>query len=278
MSKNTWRKITSLTALISFVFLTLTSIILYIVPQGRIAYWANWRLWGLSKTDWTNIHINLGLLFLISILLHIYFNWTPMISYLKDKARNLKIVTREFNIALIVTAVFMIGTYFMLPPFAWVIDLNDSIKTAAAQRHGEPPYGHAELSSFAVFTKKVGIDAQVAKEKLKQAGIVLNSHQETIQQLAARHNLSPRQIYEIMAAGATEKSAGNIFPENPPAGFGRQTLAQTAQTYQLDLKKLTDVLSKQGISAQPTLSIREIAEANSRSAMDVFEIIKQAAK
>ncbi len=118
----------------------------------------------------------------------------------------------------------------------------------------------------------------MAKAKLKQAGIVLNAHQETIQQLAARHNLSPRQIYKIMAAGATEKSAGKIFPENPPAGFGRQTLAQTAQTYQLDLKKLTDVLSEQGISAQPTLSIREIAEANSRSAMDVFEIIKQSAK
>lgn len=275
MSKNTWRKITSLTALIAFVFLTLTSIILYIVPQGRIAYWANWRLWGLSKTDWTNIHINLGLLFLISILLHIYFNWKPMISYLKDKARNLRIVTREFNIALIVTAVFMIGSYFMLPPFAWVIDLNDALKTAAAKRHGEPPYGHAELSSFTVFTKKVGIDAQVAKANLKQAGIVLRDNQETIQQIAARHDSSPRQIYEAMAAGTTEKSAENMFPENPPAGFGRQTLEQIAKIYQLDLIKLTDVLSAQGISAQPSLSIREIAEANSRSAMDVFEIIKQ---
>ncbi|MCK4621505.1 MAG: DUF4405 domain-containing protein [Desulfuromonadales bacterium] len=46
------RKITSLIALISFVLLMLTSIILYIVPSGRVAYWAGWRLWALNKEDW----------------------------------------------------------------------------------------------------------------------------------------------------------------------------------------------------------------------------------
>mgnify|MGYP000181594178 CR=1 FL=1 len=37
------RKIASLTALLSFVVVIVTSIVLYIVPQGRIAYWADWR-------------------------------------------------------------------------------------------------------------------------------------------------------------------------------------------------------------------------------------------
>ncbi len=43
-------KITSLTALISFLLLVLNSIVLYITPHGRIAYWADWRFWGLTKT------------------------------------------------------------------------------------------------------------------------------------------------------------------------------------------------------------------------------------
>ena len=43
------RKITSLTALISFVLLLVTSIILYILPSGRVAYWAGYRLWSLSS-------------------------------------------------------------------------------------------------------------------------------------------------------------------------------------------------------------------------------------
>ena len=62
----TMRKITSLTASLSFVLMVATSVILYIVPQGRVAYWADWRLWGLTKTQWGEIHINVGLLFLLS--------------------------------------------------------------------------------------------------------------------------------------------------------------------------------------------------------------------
>jgi hypothetical protein len=69
------RKITSLTALLAFFFLAATSIVLYVAPQGRVAYWADYRFLPLSKTDWGNIHINLGLLFLFSIILHVYYNW-----------------------------------------------------------------------------------------------------------------------------------------------------------------------------------------------------------
>ena len=79
------RKITSLTAALTFIIVILTSIILYIVPHGRVAYWADWHLWGLSKDDWGNIHINTGLLFLIALLLHTYYNWKSLMAYLKDR-------------------------------------------------------------------------------------------------------------------------------------------------------------------------------------------------
>ena len=99
------RKITSLTAGVSFLLMVLTSIVLYILPQGRVAYWADWRLWGLSKSDWGNIHINMGFLFLAALCLHIYYNWRAITSYLKDKARRMKVFTPDFNVALIVTVV-----------------------------------------------------------------------------------------------------------------------------------------------------------------------------
>lgn len=74
------RKATSLTVLLTFVLLVLTSVILYIVPHGRVAYWADWHLWGLTKTQWESFHINLGLLLLLAILLHIYLNWKVIVS------------------------------------------------------------------------------------------------------------------------------------------------------------------------------------------------------
>ena len=33
----------------AFAVLTVTGIVLYIVPQGRIAYWTHWSLAGLDK-------------------------------------------------------------------------------------------------------------------------------------------------------------------------------------------------------------------------------------
>ena len=72
-----------------------------VVPQGRVAYWADWRLWGLTKTDWGNIHINLGLLFLIALFVYIYYNWKPLISYLKNKAKQIKVYMSELKYHLI---------------------------------------------------------------------------------------------------------------------------------------------------------------------------------
>ena len=43
------RKTISLTALLSFILLMLTSIILYIIPAGRVAYWADYHLGGSPK-------------------------------------------------------------------------------------------------------------------------------------------------------------------------------------------------------------------------------------
>ena len=125
------RRLTSLTASLAFVLMLVTSIILFITPQGRIAYWADWRLWGLTKTDWGNIHINLGLLFLVALSVHIYYNWKPLISYLKNKAKQTKLFAPEFSLAFLITSGFILGSYFLVPPFGWVMSLNDRFKVDA---------------------------------------------------------------------------------------------------------------------------------------------------
>lgn len=38
------RKIISLTTFFSFVLLIISSVMLYVVPEGRVAYWADWRI------------------------------------------------------------------------------------------------------------------------------------------------------------------------------------------------------------------------------------------
>ena len=164
------RRATSLTALVSFILLMLTSVILYIVPAGRVAYWADYSLWGLSKTQWGDLHINLGVLFFIAILLHLYFNWKALTAYLKDRARSFRLFTLEFNLALLVTALFAVGTYMEVPPFSSIISLGTAISAKAEAYYGEPPYGHAELSTLQTFARKMELDLTLSLERLKQAG------------------------------------------------------------------------------------------------------------
>ena len=262
----------------AFILMLLTSIILYIVPQGRVAYWANWRLWGLTKTDWGNIHINLGFLFLIALFLHIYYNWKPLISYLKNKAKKIKVFTPEFNIALIVVIVFTVGTYFLVPPFSWVMALNGHLKDAGAERYGEPPYGHAELSSLKTFTKKMNLDLTMSLELLDKAGYTVENSDITLEAIGRRYNIPPQRVYQTIQPAviiaAQNFGDNNRLPESPQPGTGNLTLADFCTQFNLNMKLIVREFKKQGIEASEELTLKKIADQNKTSPTDIYERIK----
>jgi hypothetical protein len=266
------RKITSLTALLSFISLCITIVVLYIVPQGRVAYWADWRLWGLTKTQWGDLHINLGLLFLISIGLHIYYNWKPILSYLKNNAKKVKVFTREFNAALVLLIVFILGTYFETAPFKWVLEISESIKSAAAQKYGEPPYGHAELSSLKVFTNKMGFDLDQVMIQLNKANIAVAEEKQSLQDIATRNNLSPQQVYLAMKP-AKEVGQQTKMPESPQPGSGNRSLADICQEYNLNIPTVLRGLAAENIKASAEMSLKDIAKQNNRSPIDVYDAV-----
>jgi len=268
------QRITSLTALLSFAILMLTGIILYIVPHGRVAYWSNWQLWGLSKDQWGNIHINTGILFLITIFLHIYYNWKPILSYLKNQARQLKIFTKNFNIALILTLFVALGTYFEIPPVIWLINTSSAIKDSAALKYGEPPYGHAELSSLKSFCTKMQLDLENSIKVLRNKGIIVDSENQTIAEIASLNKKTPQQIYLAMQPDEKKSNGISVLPDNPPQGFGNQSLENICSQYRLNTDAIIKRLSVKNINAKPDMSIRMIADRNQISPLDVYLIIK----
>jgi hypothetical protein len=276
------RKITSLFALLSFVSLVTTSVVLYIVPQGRVAYWADWRLLGLSKTDWGQIHINLGLFFLLAIGLHIYYNWKPIVAYLKDKSRQLRVFTAEFNMALALTAVVVAGTYWGLPPFSWVLDLNDSIKETAARHYGEPPYGHAELSSLQSFAKKTGLDLADSVQNLQQAGYRVDSEKQTLAEIARINRVPPQKIYQAMqpVQNMTEGllQAKPIMPKSPPPGTGNLTLDDVCSRYGLPSEWVMAKLKDHNVDGSAQMTIKKIAADNRMSPIDIYDMIRKFAE
>jgi len=272
------RKITSMTMLLSFILCILTSIILYIVPQGRVAYWADWHLWGMTKGQWGDLHINLGFLLLIAGFFHVFYNWRVIAAYMKNKAREVKVFTGSFNVALILCVLVGFGTFFKIPPVYTVISFSESIKDAAAEKYGEPPYGHAELSSLKGFTKKVDIDLAEAKELLSKAGVAFTGDKQTIAEIAAANNLTPKEVHAKMKSAEKKVAVGVVpFPADPFPGFGRKVLADICNEFGLDIPTIIERLAKENINAEAGQTIKEIASSADMDPHAFFEVLHSVA-
>ncbi len=271
------RRVTSLTALLSFLFMLLTSIILYVTPHGRVAYWADWHLWGLSKDQWGALHINVGVLFLLALAIHIYYNWSPIVRYLENRAKALKIFTKEFNLALVLLLVCIAGTYAKIPPFSTLLNISEGIKEAAAVKYGEPPYGHAELSSLKSFVRKMETELEPAMAALKAAGYTVESETQTLREIADRNGITPQQVYLAMstATAVTSESPGRAaLPPTPAPGTGNLTLAEFCGQYHLDPSAIANALQTAKLEAAEEMTLKKIAAANHMSPVDLYDLIR----
>jgi len=257
------RKIASLTALLAAIIMLLTASILYITPHGRIANWADWHLWGVNKSTWESIHLNFGLLFMISLGVHIFYNWKPIMSYMKDKSKTFKLLTKEFSFALILVAIFALGTCFQVPPFSSFSD------------------GHAELSSLKTFAGKMRMDLKQTLQYLKKNGYRVENEMQTMGEIGRVNGIAPQHIYDTIKplTGTSSLHAGGSkrLPHTAPPGTGNFTLADLCSQFTLNVNVITLGLGKQNIKAREDMTIREIAEKNRISPIDVYEGIKATA-
>jgi hypothetical protein len=280
------RKITSMTMLVSLVLLLLNSIVLYIVPEGRVAYWADWHLVGLTKTEWGDQHVTVGVLFLIASVLHMFFNWSAIKAYMKNKARELKVFTGSFNIAVLITLLVAVGTYYQIPPMSTILALGESIKADGSKKYGEPPYGHAELSSLQLFAKKEQLDADKAVELMKAAGLKVEGSKETLKTIARNNSLTPQQLYEIIKPAKLEAKTAKVeegavaipatesFPDLPRPGFGKRSLAEVCVELGLNQDTIVAGLNAMGLKCDSSMTIKDISGQNGKEPMEIFEAIR----
>lgn len=267
-----FRKIVSLTALFAFLATILTSIILYIAPHGRVAYWSTWKLWGLDKVQWGNLHVTIGTLFVLALLIHAYYNWTPLIAYLSKK-RHLIFFTKECVISVLVLVIVGLGTFYEVPPFSTLLDFSESLKDAAAVKYGEPPYGHAELSSLASLAKKVGLTPESILEGLAKAGYRAENTRLTLADLSKRYGVPPQRLYLTFAPVA---KPGENLPPSPPAGTGLSPLADLCHRYGLNIPEVLRALTAKGITAKADMTLKKIGEANGKSPREIYAVIHDA--
>lgn len=220
------RRVISLTVLLSFVFLALSGIMLFFSPQGRVAYWAGWRIFGLSKDQYTAIHTTFMILFLVTGIWHIVLNWKPIVGYLKDRSKKIRVFRPESSLALGLTLLFLVGPLTGLPPFKQFLDAGEGIKAYWETNQGSPPWGHAEESTLDAFCRRivdfhrweegglVVVDCAEATVALEAAGVQVEGPSQRIIDMAQTNGTTPQALADIILSVARPPT-----PEELAAGL-----------------------------------------------------------
>ena len=260
------KKITSLTMLLTMFTMTFTGIILFITPPGRVANWANWELFGISKELYGQIHSSFMVLFIIATILHIYYNWKPLINYMKNEAREFVLFTKDMIVASILFLVFLFGTIYQISPFSNFLNFGDEIKSSWEKEYGTSPYSHAELSSLKSFTKKLNYDLEVSKTILTSNNITFEEEQ-SLSQIAKLNGISPKFIYDLLRKNFEKSEEKTV----PLSGLGKKSIKEVAQTLGLSTQEFIGKLKTLDIAANEDDKFKEVVESKDLSPSDVLD-------
>ncbi len=273
------RGFVSFLTLFGFLIMSITGIVLYIEPYGRVAYWTDWRFIGLSKSDWGNIHIISSLLFLIAGGFHLYYNWRALMNYIFNKVTGGLKLKRELAFSGLISVIIIIGAIYQIPPLRYIIDLNEYIKEKwVVSKEYEPPYGHAELTSLRVFAKKMNIDLEKTLEEFKKQGIVVRNVTDTLKKIAEDNHTSPMNLYIIMKkfekkapAKAITYTPDKVEEEFAGSGIGRKRFADLCGELNLDISLIRKRLQDKGIKIKDDETLKKAA---ARYGINPIEILK----
>ena len=202
------KKITSLSLGFSFLIMSYTGVVLYIAPHGRIARWLDWHFLGLDKTQYQEVHITSMVLFLVFGILHIYYNWKPIVSYLKDVNKKISFTKKEFLIALLLNTIFVVGTLLSIQPFQGILDFSEDIKKSWGKKSIEfnnnetkfilPPPQQLGRKTLEELEESGHIDLEESIELLKSKGLDDVDSHSRIRFIANELDLTPTDIYKLL--------------------------------------------------------------------------------
>ena len=273
-----FRAFTALMMLWSFVIETVSGIVLYIVPPGRIAHWTNWKLWGYTKEQWGAMHTIFGYVFLIFAVWHIYYNWKPILNYIRSKVKAGLRMRMELTVSLLITVLVFIATVISLPPFSTVMDIGANFKNSWEESRNEPFVPHAELMRFEEFIEQIGVPEEQALQTLEAAGITVKDRKTLIKDIAEENSVAPSEIHNILIRSLSKEEQDKLTKtaEHQPrrGGFGMKSLEQVVGELGIPVEDAIGILKSKGITAKKDESIKTIAENNGKKPFEIVNLLK----
>lgn len=269
-SKFNLRKFTSLYMTISFLVMIISGVILYIAPPGRIAHWSYWAMLGLTKTEWQNIHTIFTFLFVFAGLLHIMYNWKPILHYLSTKSTNSSKLSKELIISVVFSIFVFVGTYYEIQPFGFVLELGEDITDSWGNEKNEPPTPHAERLTISEFAKTIDMKTNRLVSKLSHSGYKITDTLTTLEELAAKYNTTPNAIYANMN-NQVSQTHNSFFSQG--SGFGRKNISEVFSENNIAWDEGVRLLEKNGIAVENDMRLKDIADKNNVSPIEIISAL-----
>lgn len=220
-----WRAFTSVVALLSFAVLAASGLVLWMAPFGRLANWGDWMLLGLRKNEWANLHIWFALVFALTVIVHLGFNWRPLLACFKNRRSHQWGFRWEWVAAVTLCAVVFVGVRREFPPFSSLLSFTRDVRqswgprgpaanfpsatqTNSTRGVGKPGfepdkdrgsggsgYGRQTLAEICA---GAGVPLATAQNRLKKSGIQA-SPQQTLREIADANGFQrPSELLRII--------------------------------------------------------------------------------
>lgn len=273
----------------AFLLSGVTGLVLFAVPQGRIANWVDWKLIGLLREDWVQVHLVFGLLFLVFGVIHLFpYNWPTFKAYVAARTKgrlDFRKPRKEFVVSLAIAALLTVGAIAKAPPLNYLFDFNAWVKDAwVSGPDYQPPFGHAEELSLAGFAARMNMDLEAAMAALKGRGLAFAGPRESLGGIAKANGMSAMDLYMLIkpferpaqAAPAATGAPAFATAEAIEAAFagkgvGRKTLAAICAETGLDPADALARLRDAGLMASDGQTLKELADALGVTPLDVLK-------
>ncbi len=274
------RSLISFLTLFGFFVMSLTGLVLFAMPEGRVAYWILWEFAWLSKTDWSNIHVLSSILFIVAGIFHIYFNWKPLLQYFKRKALKVVHARIELVVSSLLCLCIIVGAIQPFPPLSYLLEFKDWLKGVWVEEDDyEPPFGHAEMMPLRTFCIKMDIDTETATRELRTRGIQFDTDRETLEEIARVNDCSPMDIYLLIKQfePAPEKQISytpeSVEVEFSGTGIGNRTLQSICERLGLDLETASARLKKAGLPENMESTLKSVAESADSQPIEILKVL-----
>lgn len=276
-----FRAFTSTVITISFLIISISGIILYIVPPGRIAHWTHWKLFALQKDDWAAVHTIFSYVFIAFAIVHIVYNYKTLLAYLKDRVTKSFSFRAEWILAAALSLVIWIATVFGIAPFSTIMDIGETFKNSWGKSEALP---HTEAFTLKKFSSVYNVKLETMKAKLKTKGIDNVSNEMTLDEIANKYKTTPKALYDIIMEDEEKTESkeyshssneeGSYEGTGSGHGYGKLKIKDAAEKAGISYEEAVNRLKKKGIIyASEEKTLRTLAEDNNIAPSSVYQAI-----